>query len=64
MPTGPPWPRRSVAGRRTRGLRGEQAVGAAYNYSFNPGGGWAYQGDALVSTHKQLRSEQGLSPVS
>lgn len=51
------------AGERA-GFTGEEAVRAAYNYSFNPGGGWAYQGDALVSTYNQLRSEQGLSPVS
>lgn len=51
------------AGERA-GFSGEQAVRAAYNYSFNPGGGWAYQGDALVATYNQLRSEQGLSPVS
>ncbi len=51
------------AGERA-GFTGEQAIRAAYNYSFNPGGGWAYQGDALVATYNQLRSEQGLSPVS
>lgn len=51
------------AGERA-GYTGEEAVRAAYNYSFNPGGGWAYQGDALVATYNQLRSEQGLSPVS
>jgi soluble lytic murein transglycosylase-like protein len=51
------------AGERA-GFTGEQAVRAAYNYSFNPGGGWAYQGDALVSTYNQLRSEQGMAPVS
>ncbi|MFN8618647.1 MAG: transglycosylase SLT domain-containing protein [Dehalococcoidia bacterium] len=51
------------AGERA-GYSGEEAIRAAYNYSFNPGGGWAYQGDALVATYNQLRSEQGLSPVS
>ncbi len=51
------------AGERA-GFSGEEAIRAAYNYSFNPGGGWAYQGDALVATYNQLRSEQGLSPVS
>ena len=51
------------AGERA-GFSGEQAIRAAYNYSFNPGGGWAYQGDALVATYNQLRSEQGLPQVS
>ncbi len=51
------------AGERA-GFTGEHAIRAAYNYSFNPGGGWAYQGDALVATYNQLRSEQGLSPVA
>lgn len=51
------------AGERA-GFTGEHAVRAAYNYSFNPGGGWAYQGDALVGTYNQLRAEQGLPEVS
>mgnify|MGYP003445397100 CR=1 FL=1 len=46
------------------GYSGEYAVRAAYNYSFNPGGGFAYQGDALVSQYNALRQEQGLPPVS
>lgn len=51
------------AGERA-GFTGEHAIRAAYNYSFNPGGGWAYQGDALVATYNELRAEQGLSPAS
>jgi soluble lytic murein transglycosylase-like protein len=46
------------------GYSGEYAVRAAYNYSFNPGGGWAYQGDAVVNNHNRLLSEQGLSPLA
>jgi len=42
------------------GFSGEHAVRAAYNYSFNPGGGWAYQGDSVVKHYNQLLSEQGL----
>jgi soluble lytic murein transglycosylase-like protein len=51
------------AGQRA-GFTGEEAIRAAYNYSFNPGGGWAYQGDALVGTYNQLLAEQNLPPVS
>jgi hypothetical protein len=51
------------AGERA-GYAGEYAVRAAYNYSFNPGGGFAYQGDALVRTYNQLLSEQGLSELA
>lgn len=51
------------AGERA-GYTGEFAVRAAYDYSFNPGGGFAYQGDALVRQYNQLRVEQGLAPVS
>ena len=51
------------AGERA-GYTGEFAVRAAYDYSFNPGGGFAYQGDALVRQYNQLRVEQGLPPVS
>lgn len=47
------------AGQRA-GYSGEYAVRAAYDYSFNPGGGFAYQGDKLVSTYDQLLREQGL----
>lgn len=42
------------------GFSGENAVRAAYNYSFNPGGGWAYQGDSVVQHYNQLLAEQGL----
>ncbi len=42
------------------GYTGEHAVRAAYNYSFNPGGGWAYQGDSVVNHYNQLLAEQGL----
>ena len=51
------------AGERA-GYSGEFALRAAYNYSFNPGGGFAYQGDALVRQFNELRGEQGLPPVS
>lgn len=51
------------AGERA-GFSGEHALRAAYDYSFNPGGGFAYQGDALVNAYNTLRSEQGLPPVS
>lgn len=50
------------AGERA-GFTGEHALRAAYNYSFNPGGGWAYQGDALVTAYNQLREEAGLPAV-
>jgi soluble lytic murein transglycosylase-like protein len=46
------------------GFSGENAVRAAYNYSFNPGGGWAYQGDSVVGNYNQLLAEQGLPPLS
>lgn len=46
------------AGQRA-GYSGEYAVRAAYDYSFNPGGGFAYQGDALVNTYDRLLREQG-----
>lgn len=51
------------AGQRA-GYSGEYAVRAAYDYSFNPGGGFAYQGDALVSTYDRLLREQGLPALS
>lgn len=46
------------------GYTGEFAVRAAYNYSFNPGGGWAYQGDSVVRHYNELLAEQGLPPLS
>jgi hypothetical protein len=51
------------AGERA-GFSGEYALRAAYDYSFNPGGGFAYQGDALVRQFNQLREQQGLPPLS
>lgn len=50
------------AGERA-GFTGEFAVRAAYNYSFNPGGGWAYQGDSVVRHYNQLLAEQRLPPL-
>lgn len=46
------------------GYSGEYAVRAAYNYSFNPGGGWAYQGDSVVNNYNRLLQEQGLAPLN
>jgi len=46
------------------GYSGEYAVRAAYDYSFNPGGGWAYQGDAVVRNYNRLLAGQGLPPLS
>lgn len=46
------------------GYTGEYAVRAAYNYSFNPGGGFAYQGDAVVNNYNRLLQEQGQPPLS
>lgn len=41
------------------GFSGEYAVRAAYNYSFNPGGGWGYQGDSVVANYNKLLAAQG-----
>ncbi len=46
------------------GYSGEYAVRAAYNYSFNPGGGWAYQGDSVVNNYNRLLREQGLPSLA
>lgn len=46
------------------GYTGEYAVRAAYDYSFNPGGGWAYQGDAVVRNMNNLLAAQGQPPLS
>lgn len=46
------------------GYSGEYAVRAAYDYSFNPGGGWAYQGDSVVRNMNELLSEQGQPPLA
>jgi len=51
------------AGERA-GYTGEKAVRAAYDYSFNPGGGWAYQGDSVVRHYNQLLAEQRMQPLS
>ncbi|WP_322796775.1 transglycosylase SLT domain-containing protein [Tepidiforma sp.] len=46
------------------GYTGEYAVRAAYDDTFNPGGGFAHQGDALVRTYNELLARQGLPPLS
>jgi soluble lytic murein transglycosylase-like protein len=46
------------------GYTGEFAVRAAYDDTFNPGGGFAHQGDALVRAFNQLLERQGLPPLS
>ena len=46
------------------GYTGEYAVRAAYDYSFNPGGGWAYQGDSVVRNYNQLLANQGQPPLA
>ncbi|MCC7363833.1 MAG: lytic transglycosylase domain-containing protein [Dehalococcoidia bacterium] len=51
------------AGERA-GYTGEYAVRAAYDYSFNPGGGFAYQGDGIVRIYNELLAEQGLPGLS
>jgi hypothetical protein len=51
------------AGQR-EGYSGEFAVRAAYDYSFNPGGGFAYQGDAVVRYYNNLLGEQGLPSLA
>lgn len=45
------------------GYSGEYLVRAAYDDSFNPGAGFAYQGDALVRTYNSLLARQGLPPL-
>ena len=47
-----------------KGYGGEYAVRKAYDYSFNPGGGFAYQGDAVVKYYNELLAEQGRPPLS
>lgn len=51
------------AGQRA-GHSGEYAVRAAYDYSFNPGGGFAYQGDSVVRHYNQLLAAQGQPPLA
>lgn len=45
------------------GYTGEYAVRAAYDDTFNPGGGFGHQGDALVRTYNRLLAAQGLPPL-
>ncbi|MFN0145992.1 MAG: transglycosylase SLT domain-containing protein [Dehalococcoidia bacterium] len=47
-----------------KGYSGEYAVRKAYDYSFNPGGGFAYQGDAVVKYYNELLAEQGQPPLA
>ncbi|GAB4332881.1 MAG: hypothetical protein Kow0010_18940 [Dehalococcoidia bacterium] len=42
----------------------EAGVRDAYDDTFNPGGGWAYQGDAVVRHYNALLAERGLPPLS
>jgi hypothetical protein len=51
------------AGQRA-GYGGEFAVRAAYDYSFNPGGGFAYQGDSVVRYYNALLADQGLPTLA
>ncbi|MCS7295617.1 MAG: hypothetical protein NZ761_09505, partial [Dehalococcoidia bacterium] len=46
------------------GYSGEYLVRAAYDYSFNPGGGFAWQGDRVVAYLNELLAEAGLPPLS
>lgn len=49
---------------REQGVGGEYALRSAYDYSFNPGGGFAYQGDALVRAYNGLLASQGMPPLT
>lgn len=42
----------------------EAAVRNTYDDTFNPGGGWAYQGDSVVRWYNELLFERGLPPLS
>ncbi len=44
-----------------QGYTGEERLRAAYDHSFNPGGGWAYQGDSVVRHYRALLAAQGLA---
>lgn len=46
------------------GYEGEALVRAAYDYSFNPGGGFAWQGDRVVAILNELLAERGLPPLA
>jgi soluble lytic murein transglycosylase-like protein len=42
----------------------EAAVRNTYDDTFNPGGGWAYQGDSVVRHYNALLAERGLPSLS
>lgn len=46
------------------GYTGEYLARAAYDYSFNLGGGFAWQGDRVVAYMNELLSEAGFPPLS
>ena len=46
-----------------RGYSGEQLIRFAYDYTFNPGGGWAYQGDHVVAQYNWLLARLGELPL-
>lgn len=41
----------------------EAGIRDVYDDTFNPGGGWAYQGDAVVRHYNALRAAQGEPPL-
>lgn len=41
----------------------EAGVRDVYDDTFNPGGGWAYQGDAVVRHYNALLAARGLPPL-
>ncbi len=45
-----------------RGLQGEELVRFAYDYRFNPGGGWKIQGDRVVGYWKALELQHTTPP--
>ena len=47
-----------------KGLAGEELVRFAYDDKFNPGGGWAYQGDRIVSYWKRLEGVAATSNIA
>ena len=42
----------------------EAGVRNTYDDTFNPGGGWAYQGDAVVRHYNALLADEGFAPLS
>jgi murein DD-endopeptidase MepM/ murein hydrolase activator NlpD len=44
-----------------KGLTGEELVRFAYDQRFNPGGGWAYQGDRVVGYWRALEAATAVS---